>query len=305
MFEQHDKETFTYKSLNPALGITHQLGSSGVTLFANVARNNRVPTVIELGCADPDEPCRLPAGLQADPYLKQVIATSVEAGLRFAPMPGLRGSLTAYRSDNRDDILFRSVSISGQQGYFQNFPRTRHMGLDAEVGGRQGAVDWQIGYSHLRATYEANGVLRQGERNVTITPGTRIAGLPRHMVKVAADVDLGSGLRVGADVQALSARGTAGNEDGLREDGDDDTVGLDLERYAVLNLRASWKPPTVKGLEVFARVTNATNTRYQSYGAVAETVFDAQGRYTGNEADAWFVAPGAPRAFNVGLRWRY
>ena len=32
------------------------------SLFANVSQSNRVPTVIELGCADPDQPCRLPAG---------------------------------------------------------------------------------------------------------------------------------------------------------------------------------------------------------------------------------------------------
>ena len=305
VFIRREEERFSYRSLNPALGITHRLGDGGLTVFANVARNNRVPTVIELGCADPEEPCRLPAGLQADPYLKQVIATSVEAGLRFAPMPGLRGSLALFRSDNRDDILFRSVSVSGQQGYFQNFPRTRHMGLDAELGGRAGTIEWNVGYSHLRATYEANGVLRQGERNVTIVPGTRIAGLPRHVLKLSSDWDLGAGIGIGADVQALSRRGTAGNEDGLLEDGGSTAVRLDLAGYTLVNLRASWKPPAVKGLEVFARVTNATNRRYQSFGALAETVFDAQGNYAGEESDAWFVAPGAPRAFSAGLRWKF
>ncbi len=303
-FEQHVEETFTYKSLNPAIGIAHKFGDA-VTVFANVARNNRVPTVIELGCADPDEPCRLPAGLQADPYLKQVIATSVEAGVRFAPLPGVRGSIAVFRSDNRDDILFRSVAVNGQQGYFQNFPRTRHLGLDAEIGARLGPIEWNVGYSHLRATYEADGVLRMGERNVTITPGTRIAGLPRHMLKVGADWNLGGGVSIGADVQALSSRGTAGNEDGLLEDDGDTSVRLDLPGYALLNLRASWKPATVKGLEVFAKVTNATNRRYNSFGALAETVFDAQGNYVGDDSDAWFTAPGAPRAFNVGLRWKF
>ena len=43
-------------------------------------------------------------------------------------------------------------------------------------------------------------------------------------------------------------------------------------------------------------MTNATNRRYQSFGALAETVFDAQGNYVGEESDAVFVAPGAPRA---------
>ncbi len=53
---------------------------------------------------------------------------------------------------------------------------------------------------------------------------------------------------------------------------------------------------------MLARVQNALNRRYESYGALAETVFDAQGRYTGDERDALFVAPGAPRSLWLGLR---
>lgn len=302
--EIQPRESFSYRSVNPALGVSHRL-EAGPTLFANVARNNRVPTVIELGCADPEEPCRLPAGLQADPYLKQVVATTVEAGMRFGRGTGPRGSLTVFRTDNRDDILFRSVSVSGQLGYFQNFPRTRHQGLDAEYQVRVAGVDLSLGYSHLQATYEASGVLRQGERNVVIRPGTRIAGLPRHLLKLGADWALGGGLSVGADLQALSSRGVAGNEDGRLEDGDDEQVNLDLPGYAVLNLRAAYKPAAWKGLEFFAKLNNVFDRRYASFGALAETQFDARGQYTGVGQEAVFVAPGAPRAFSVGLRAQF
>jgi outer membrane receptor protein involved in Fe transport len=72
----------------------------------------------------------------------------------------------------------------------------------------------------------------------------------------------------------------------------------------VLNLRAAWKPESVKGLEMFARITNVTNKRYASFGALAETLFDADGNL-GEEADALFVAPGAPRAFTLGVRWKF
>lgn len=300
------RETFTYRSWNPALGIAHQWGGSGPTLFANVARNNRVPTVIELGCADPEEPCRLPAGLQADPYLKQVVSTTLEAGLRFGGGASpWRGAVTVYRADNKNDILFRSVSVAGQLGYFENFARTRHQGLDAELSTRLGPLQLGLAYSHLSATYQASGTLRQGERNVLITPGTRIAGLPRHLLKASADWAVGGGFSLGADVQALGRRGVAGNEDGLIENGEDEQVDFSLPGYAVLNLRASWKPATVKGLELFARITNATNKRYASFGAIAGTVFDAQGNYTGNEREVVSVAPGAPRAFSVGVRWAF
>lgn len=304
--EAKPKESFTYSSLNPALGLAHKL-AAGPTLFANVARNTRVPTVIELGCADPEEPCRLPAGLQADPYLKQVKSTTFEAGFRWPLSPVSRLNLAVYRSDNRDDILFRSVSVNGQLGFFENFDKTRNQGLDLEYQTSLGAFDLSASYSHLRATYEAEGVLRQGERNVTITPGTRIAGLPRHTVKLAADWRLGQGWTLGADAVVLSSRTVAGNEDGLLEDPEDgeEPVArrLRVPGYAIFNLRSSWK--VQKAWEFYASVHNVFDKRHESFGALAETVFDAQGRGPGEERDALFVAPGAPRSVFVGLRYRH
>jgi TonB dependent receptor/TonB-dependent Receptor Plug Domain len=313
VLEAKPNERFTYNSVNPAIGIAHRLGESGFTptLFANIARNTRVPTVIELGCADPEEPCRLPAGLQADPYLAQVKSTTVEAGLRWPIAEGTRVGLAFYRTDNKDDILFRSTSVTGQLGYFANFPKTRNQGVDAELALTRGAMDFGVGYSFLQATYEADGVLRQGERNVTITPGTRIAGLPRHTLKLAADWRVGGGFIVGADMQAVASRTVSGNEDGLLEDPE---VGEDLEArslkipgYSLLNLRASWKPSRsgTSGWELFANVNNVFDKRYETFGALAETVFTPTGAYAGDEADALFVAPGGKRSFFVGARLRF
>lgn len=308
VLEAKPRERFSYNSLNPALGIAHRLGGAHTpTVYANVARNNRVPTVIELGCADPEEPCRLPAGLQADPYLKQVKSTTVEAGLRWPIAPGLRLNVEAYRTDNRDDILFRSTSVNGQLGYFANFPKTRNQGIDTELSLTHGAFDLGLGYSFLKATYEADGVLRQGERNVTIRPGTRIAGLPRHTLKLAGDWRAGAGVTLGADLQLVSARGVSGNEDGLLEDPEDGEAAearrLKLPGYAVFNLRASWKPAAQ--WELWASVNNVFDKRYESFGALAETVFGPTGVYTGEESDALSVAPGTPRAAFVGLRYRF
>jgi outer membrane receptor protein involved in Fe transport len=295
-------ETFRYNSLNPALGLTQQLGS-GFTLFGNLARNARVPTVIELGCADPAEPCRLPAGLQSDPYLKQVRSTSGELGVRWRVGSTQSASLSAYRIDNRDDIVFGSVSATSQLGYFRNFARTRNEGVDAAWEARLGAVSVQLAYSYLNATYQASDTLRMSGRNVQVTPGMRMAGLPRDIVKAGLDWQATPSLSVGFDVQALSRRGVLGNEDGLVEDGTTDQVDLSLPGYALLNLRASWKPAA--GWELFARIGNATNRQYESYGALAETVFDASGGYTGEAKSAVFVAPGAPRSFQVGGRFTF
>lgn len=300
--EEQPKETFRYTSANPAVGLAHKV-SSGLTVFANVARNNRVPTVIELGCADPEEPCRLPAGLQSDPYLKQVKSTTYEIGARIRPAPAQKISISLYRTDNRNDIVFGSVSATSQLGYFRNFARTRHEGVDAEWQGRFGPLTAQASYSHLRATYQARDTLRIGERNIEVEPGMQMAGMPRHTVKLGADWRFLPAWSVGADVQWLSARGVLGNEDKRVEDGDDERVNLRLPSYSVTNLRLSYSP--APALEFFVRVGNVFDRRYESYGALAETVFDTRGNYSGDERAAVFVAPGAPRNVWVGLRARF
>ncbi len=295
------REQFSYRSLNPALGITQGLGS-GLTGFANLARNTRVPTVIELGCADPDQPCRLPAGLQSDPYLKQVRSTSTELGLRWQAM-GARPQhveLTAWRTDNRDDIVFGSVSATSQLGYFRNLARTRHQGWDLAWDGHWGPVTAQASYSRLDATYQARDTLRMGERNIAVRPGMAMAGLPRHSLKIGADWQWNPAWRMGADLQALSKRGVLGNEDGRIEDGGTAGHDLSLPGYTLLNLNANWTPRP--GLAFFARLHNATNRRFETFGALAETVFDAQGQFTGTAREALFVAPGAPRSVQVGVR---
>lgn len=307
--ENHPDERFTYRSVNPAIGIAHRLGEAQNTpvVFANVARNTRVPTVIELGCADPQEPCRLPAGLQADPYLEQVKSNTVELGMRWPFAQNARLNVEAYRTVNRNDILFRSVSVNGQLGYFANFPKTRNQGVDVEFAIGHGAVEFGVGYSYLEATYQADGVIRQGERNVSIAPGTRIAGLPRHQLKLAADWRPGHGFSLGTDVQLIGKRGVAGNEDGLLADPQDGAElqarPLSLPRYTIMNLRAAWKPASQ--WELFASVANVFDRRYETFGALAETQFGPTGVYTGEASDALFVAPGTPRTFSVGLRVRF
>ena len=154
-------------------------------MFANVAQSNRVPTVIELGCADPAQPCRLPVGLQSDPFLEQVVSRTVEAGLRWhADDASLSASL--YRTVNRNDILFLSTGAS-QQGYFSNFERTRRQGLDLAASKRFGQFDVRASYNYLEAVFDADGELFTGARNVSVTRGTRMAGLPRHTFKLAVD----------------------------------------------------------------------------------------------------------------------
>ncbi len=300
------REAFSYRKLNPSLGLARQVNAAW-TVFANVAQSNRVPTVIELGCADPEQPCRLPVGLQADPWLAQVVSRTVEAGARWHAEAG-EATLSLYRTVNRDDILFHSAGTS-QQGYFANFDRTRHAGIDAAGRLRTGNVTLRASYSYLAAVYAADGELFTGARNVRVTKGTRLPGLPRHTLKLGADWEPAPGWSVGADAVAVSNLATQGNEDGLVEDPEDGEperrADWRIRGHALLHLRASWHP--APGWEVFARVNNVFDRRYESYGTVAEDVFPG-GRPLAPGADdepARFVAPGAPRTFVAGLRYRF
>jgi outer membrane receptor protein involved in Fe transport len=288
-------QAFSYRKLNPALGITHQAGP--LTVFANAAASNRIPTAIELGCADPSEPCRLPVGLQSDPYLKQVVARTFEGGVR-GHWASSDASVNLYRTVNHDDILFVSAGAS-HAGYFANVARTRHEGIEASAATWWGHARWRIDYSYLRAIYDAPDELDTGARMVHVRPGTPIAGLPRHTLKLAVQWQAGPGLAVGADVQAVSALVTQGNEDGgARQPG----VG----GHALLNLHASWRVRA--GWELFARVTNALDRRYETWAALATDMFpNGQLRRASDAqaAPARFVAPGAPRLVSAGLRYRF
>lgn len=306
---EQPRESFTYSRLNPALGLAQKLGG-GVTVFGGYAQNNRVPTVLELGCADPTRPCRLPAGLQADPYLKQVVSHSYEAGVRWLPRKDTEVTASLYRIDNHDDILFLRAPNT-QLGYFANFDRTRNQGLDLTARQRLGNVTLRLAYSYLQATYQSAGQLAVGERTIDIRPGMRMAGLPRHTLKLGVDWQAMAGLTLGADLVAVSGSVSSGNEDGLRGDPQAGTAPKTADwhtpGYATVNLRAAYK--VSKRFEIYARVANLFDRRYETYGQIANDVFPGGSLVQphvapGDTATALFVAPGAPRSFWLGVVFR-
>eukprot|EP01034_Spumella_vulgaris_P023317 gene23317-29529_t len=145
-----------------------------------------------------------------------------------------------------------------------------------------------------------------------VAGSSRFAGLPRHSAKLALDWKAGNGLTLGAEVRAVSSQGTQGNEDGLSADTEDgeapQRADLRTRGYALLALRLGYKPQA--NWELYARVNNAANRRYETFGAVAADMFPggqlASPHGAGGEAELGrFVAPGAPRSISAGLRYRF
>jgi len=315
---------YVYTQLNPALGASWSLAPS-LTLFANAAQGNRAPSPIELGCADRANPCSLPNAMQADPFLKQVVTQTLEAGAR-GQAGRWRWNATAFRADNRDDILFVGTSTSA--GYFTNFGRTRRAGLELGTAVELGKLELRADYGLVAATYQSAACVR-AENNSTrgqtaactaagqndeilIQAGNRIPGIPLHSLKLGAAWRAGAQWTLNVDLMAFSSQYLRGNDNNAHRSGSySDLLGGGprsflgagtASGYAVLNLGAQIKLD--RRWQLTARLNNVFDKRYATAGALAENPFS--GSVFQANSDNWrresFFAPGAPRSLFVSAR---
>ena len=304
---------FTYRKLNPALGLTWQ-AARDLTLYAGFTQGNRAPTPIELGCADPAHPCSLPNAMAADPFLDQVVTRTLELGVRGRLASGVNWNASLFRSVNSDDILF--VGTGGSRGYFTNFGRTRRQGVELGLSGVAGALDWHASYSYLQATFqssacllaESNSSAGQGgcpEDEIRVTPGDHLPGLPSHSLKLGLGWQASDALHLGADLLAYSWQYVRGNENNRHEADAQFGGSGTLPGYAVLNLNADYQ--FARQWTLFGRLDNAFDKHYASAGALAQNPFTGAGNAFAADPQDWhheqFSAPGAPRSAWLGVRY--
>ncbi|NTV09451.1 MAG: TonB-dependent receptor [Zoogloea sp.] len=300
---------FTYRRLNPSLGVTWE-AAPALTAYASAGQSNRAPSPIELACADPNAPCTLPNAMQSDPYLKQVVTQTVEAGLRGRLGGSLRWNAGVYRADNQDDILF--VATTTSTGYFQNFGRTRRQGVELGLSGDIGRFELSAGYSLVEATYRSDATVSSPDNstadangNIQIKPGNTIPGIPRQQFKVGVAWKPADGTRIGAQLVAFSSQYVRGNENNAHQaDGVDFFGSGTLPGYAVVNLNA--ETSLGGGWQAFGRIANLFDRNYATAGQLAQNAFP-NGSFEADPAQ-WcaetFAAPGAPRSIFIGLRYR-
>lgn len=319
-----------FSRVNPALGITWA-ATPALTVYAGANQGSRAPSAVELGCADPANPCKLPNAMAGDPPLKQVVTTTLEAGVRGS-RAGLRWNLGLFRADNTDDILFVADDAAGF-GYFKNFGKTRRQGLEAGISATPtGWAGASLGanLTLLDATFRSTEVLggagnssndaAEGgqpgtDGTIAVRRGHRMPLVPRQMLKLYGELPLGARFSLGADVTAVGGSFARGNENNAHAP--DGSVYLGAGRsagYAVVNLNAEWKP--LQTLTVFLQVNNLFDRLYATAAQLGATAFDANGNFVarpfGNQVHAdgnrpvvhsTFHAPGAPRSVFVGLRY--
>ncbi len=317
---------FLYTKLNPAMGLTWR-AADVLTAYAGYSQGNRAPSPVELGCADPANPCTLPNALASDPFLKQVVARTLEAGVRGRWDDWLKWNAGIYRIGSYDDILF--VGTSSSAGFFTNFGRTRRQGVELGLDARQGRWDWSMQYSHLQASFESPACLlapnnssrgqspecvSPADNLIRVNPGDRMPGLPQHSLKVSMQHRVTERSTFGADLLGYSSQFAHGNENNRHQPGPVTLNGANRSflgpgatpGHAILNLTA--RHDLGQGWDLFGKINNVLDRRYFSAAALAENAFDPAGRFQ-THSDNWtretFVAPGAPRAAWIGVRYRF
>ncbi len=280
-----------FDRFNPAVGVTADLNDR-LNFYAGYSESNRVPSPVELTCADEDDPCRLPNAFLADPPLEQVVAETYEAGLRGDWASG-RWQAGVFRTTNQDDILFISAGALTNEGYFDNVGTTRRDGVELSIDGEAGeSLRWFVNYTFLDATFretvtfpsENNPAAIDGE--VTVTPGDRLPLIPEHLFKGGLRVTLGDRITIGGDLLAGSDFPMRGDE------------GNDLDRigdYVVLNLRGDYR--INDSVRVFLNVDNVLDEAYETFG-----LFGEADEVLGDDfEDSRFFGPAAPRAAWLGV----
>ncbi len=290
----------TFDRFNPIIGGTYKI-VPGLTAYAGYSEANRAPTPLELGCADPARPCIVAAFLVSDPPLKQVVARTVEAGLRGTRdlnVGTLGWKLGVFRTKNSDDILAIPSPVLQGFGYFQNVGATRRQGIEAEVTLKSSTLQLYASYALVDARFldalqvGSNSPFADVNGDVQILPGNRIPAIPRDRFKAGIEYSVTDAFKVGGDALFVGSQYFVGDESNQAQR---------LPAYSVFNLHASYQID--KTFQVYARADNVFDNRYATYGTFFNT--GAVPNFANGGApftDPRSLSPARPRAFYAGLK---
>jgi outer membrane receptor protein involved in Fe transport len=304
----------SFKRFNPAVGLSFT-PTKDLTVYGSYNEGMRAPTSMELGCANPAVPCKLPNAMAGDPPLEKVVAKTFEAGMRGNLTPDVKWSAAIYRTENHNDIQFIATNATNGMGYFDNVGKTRRQGLDTNLAGSVGKFSWNTGYSYLKATYQTEGIEFTSPVNssaeggvITINKGDRLANLPNHAFKLRMQYAMTPNWTLGSNVNAFSSVYVRGNENNAHIAGDENVMHVQSSGktagYAIVNLDTRYKLNN-SGWQVFAKANNVFNKKYATGGMLGESWIGEDGLFSGGDEPSKLLMLGAPRAAWVGVRYDF
>ncbi len=289
----------TYNRFNPAAGAAYEF-APWLTAYAGYSEANRAPTPAELSCAGPADSCSLANFFTGDPNLKQVVAHSVEAGLRGTVRPAddvrITYNVGLFRTTLDDDIAFVN-SVDLNRAFFQNVGQTRRQGVDAGVQVRTPRWLAYVNYSFTDATYQnaftesaGNNPQADANGNLTIRPGNRLPGVPANQLKFGANYKVTDKWTVGGAGIYQSSQYLFGDRANLTPP---------LPSFVTLNLNTQYQ--LTPNIQLFGLAENVNSAKYYTYGTFSPTssIFLAQAP---NATNPRSYSPAAPVGGFGGVR---
>ena len=248
----------SYDAWSPRAGIVIRLADEGtLSVFSQVSKAFKMPTLDQLFDPRPYPDFRGGTFTISNRSLVPQRATNVEAGISGGSRT--RWSVLAYRMTVDNEIDFDARTFS-----YGNIGQSRHVGVELEAAGHWGArIRPSVSYALSRV--------------VDLDDDRQLKNVPRHIITIAADLDLPLG--VGAHARYHRTAGAFLDDESIYPIDGASTVDLRVRR-------------PVGRVLAFVDALNVTDDRYQEYGF---TLSDFQG----GVVPYWY--PGAGRAVRAGL----
>ena len=296
-----------FARFNPSAGVTYDISDWNLTTYINYAESNRAPSPVELSCADPLVPCRVPNAFAADPPLEQVISKGWEIGLHgkldradvFGITP-IDWAATGFAFNNEDDIYFISSGVGLGSGYFKNVGGTRRIGGDITLSGQLGMVGIDTNYSYIQATFESPFSVasethpNRVNKEVAVEAGDEIPGIPQHTLKIGMNFAPRNEWLVGLDMISRS---------GMYLRGDEGNFLPRTSGHTIFNLQSSYQ--VTEFVQLYGLIDNIFDTQYETFGQLGETGDEVKiHELPDGVKEPRFLSPGQPFGAFVGLRIR-
>ncbi|EGL55358.1 outer membrane receptor protein, mostly Fe transport [Methylophaga aminisulfidivorans MP] len=289
--------------------------------------------------------CSLPSTLSGDPYLPQIKAQTVEVGIRGVIDDYLQWNLSAYQTNIKDDLylvsypdnrnFFDNIGSTRRQGL--------EAGLSGQKGKWGFSVNYSltdatfednftIAGNDNSSSYEDFSGNYNYSRLIDVEAGARMPGVSLHNLNATVNYQVTPKWTVGLTAVAHSSSYVRGNENNKHRAGQVIYETAEISgKQTIVARKATNNPGKVPGYMVFNFQSNYQLTKNFSVNLLVNNIFDKEyfsagtlgrnpftpGTYGADDGPAgynhnsleWnstnFVAPGAPRAAWVSVRWLF
>ncbi|HEC75004.1 MAG TPA: TonB-dependent receptor [Methylophaga aminisulfidivorans] len=288
--------------------------------------------------------CSLPSTLSGDPYLPQIKAQTVEIGVRGIIDNSIQWNLSAYQTNIKDDLylvsypdnrnFFDSIGSTRRQGL--------EAGISGQKGKWGFSVNYSLTDATFQDKFTIAGNDNSSSyedylgnlsysRLIDVEPGSRMPGVSLHNLNATLNYQVTPKWTVGLTAVAHSSSYVRGNENNEHQAGQIIYETVEVAGSNTLVARkATNNPGKVPGYMVFNFQTNYQLTKNFSVNLLVNNLFDKEyfsagtlgrnpftpGTYGARGPDGYnhnslewnstnFVAPGAPRAAWVSVRWLF